>query len=166
MHRTIISATVLGLFASVASADVIVTFDEGAPKDRFTFENTSTCLTGPLTVAIDLSGSAANLVFDVTGEGAGVEVFQPFDLVKGSAQVVDMPMVKDGDTGLSISLTALATPVAFTIDVDDTIGQREITVSRSEIEGASASVSFGGSLYEANFTTQANAVIETPDCQG
>lgn len=57
---------ILCLAATSAHADVTATFRDGAPVDRFTFAPQDTCLTGPVIVAIDLSGSDAGLIFDIT----------------------------------------------------------------------------------------------------
>ena len=132
----------VALTAGTASADVVVRFDEGAPKDRFTITNTSACALGGVEITIDLAGSAAGLIFDVTGAGAGVEVFQPFELVRGGDVVTTAPEVGDGDTSVTLTLDGLGPQqdVAFTIDVDDTTGGREITVNGSEILGASVEV--------------------------
>ena len=64
-----------------AAADIVVRFDEGAPKDSFTITNADNCALPLTAITIDLAGSAAGLIFDVTGSGAGVSVFQPFQLV-------------------------------------------------------------------------------------
>lgn len=156
----------LALTTSAAHADVTVTFNEGAPKDRFTIANTSTCALDALTVQIDLGTSAAGLIFDTTGGGAGVEVFQPLELVSGAKHVKVMSPVKDGDNAVMFRLTDLgsATPVAFTVDIDDTIGQREITVSRSEIEGASVTVVYAGSITSGVFGQNAIAQVPVADC--
>jgi len=68
-------ATALTLCATPAFADIEVTFLESAPKDRFTFTNTGACDLGPAVLSLDLAGSAAGLIFDTSGAGAGVEVF-------------------------------------------------------------------------------------------
>lgn len=155
-------STVLG--AVPALANVEVTFREGAPKDRFIIANTGGCAPGAVDITIDLSGSSAGLIFDVTNSGAGVEVFQPFVLVSGQSFVKSAPVVKDGDNKVTLSLSNLikGQPVAFTVDVDDTAGAREITVSGSEIAGASISVEGGATGV---FGTNAIASAELPDCK-
>ncbi|MFK8034362.1 MAG: aggregation factor core [Hyphomicrobiales bacterium] len=152
------------LGALPALANVEVTFREGAPKDRFVIANTGNCATGPVDITIDLSGSDAGLIFDVTNSGQGVEVFQPFVLVSGKSFVSDAPVVKDGDNKVTLSLSDLVEgkPIAFTVDVDDTAGGREITVSGSEIAGASISVSGGASGV---FGTNAIAQAKAPGCK-
>jgi hypothetical protein len=54
------------------SAAIGVRFIEGAPKDRF----------------------------DVTGTGAGIEMFQPFELVVGPEALATRPKVVDGERGI------------------------------------------------------------------
>jgi len=77
------------LITSPVLADIEVTFLESAPKDRFTFTNTGACDLGPAVLSLDLSGSAAGLIFDTSGDGAGVEVFQPYETNLGQIRVSD-----------------------------------------------------------------------------
>ena len=74
---------IAGISSAPVQADIVVNFVESAPKDRFVIENTGECEFENLVVEIDLSGSAGGLIFDTTATGAGVEVFQPFE-VRGS----------------------------------------------------------------------------------
>lgn len=154
------------LMAQTASADVNARFIEGAPKDRFEISSVSECLKGPLTVTIDLTGSAGGLIFDTTGQGAGVEVFQPFELVSGTDMVVQAPAVLDGDKALSLGLSGLPKDqvIAFTLDVDDTGGAREITVSGGEISGASLIVQTEDSVRSAIFDKDATATLTQSLC--
>ena len=101
--RTTLTVLALAL-ASTAQADIAVQFIEGAPKDRFRITNQSGCPTGPIDVVIDLSASPAGLIFDTTGAGAGVEVFQPFEMVEGMSNVDATNRVSDGDTRAEISI--------------------------------------------------------------
>jgi polyisoprenoid-binding protein YceI len=93
-------ATAALFCATTAAADLIVTFDEGAPKDRFTFQNTGTGSLPAATLRIDLKNSAGGLVFDV----------------------------------------------------DDTLGQREITVNDAEISGAEGSITAQNLRSSASFS--------------
>jgi hypothetical protein len=95
-----------------------------------------------------------------------VQVFQPFRLTEGATLVQDTPQVQDGDQTLTLSLRDLPVgqSVAFTIDVDDTIGQREITVSGSEIAGARVAIGLTGLRALGKFDTTARAVIPLPSC--
>lgn len=111
-------AAALTLCNTSVFADVNLRFIEGAPKDRFEITSISECLTGPLTVSINLEGSVGGLIFDITASGVGVEVFQPFELVAGQAMVSQSLAVVDGDKALSLGLRVLPKDqvVAFTLD--------------------------------------------------
>lgn len=149
-----------------AVADISVRFDEGAPKDRFTFENVGSCPISASKLVLDISGSKAGLIFDTTGSGAGVEVFQPFEIVNGSKSLAAVTPVKDGDSEITLSIADLqpGAKIAFTIDVDDTAGGREITVSGSEIEGALVTFSNKGKTATSALSSSATALIKTGAC--
>lgn len=155
------------LAAFPAAADLRVRFIEGAPKDRFVITNEARCAVLQSEFVVDLAGSAAGLIFDVTGEGAGVQVFQPFELLDGAAALNAIPKVSDGDTRLSLSIRSLApgAQIAFTIDVDDTLGPRGITVSDAEIAGATVRLVSGGVTRSGTFSPRSEAVVKTPACQ-
>lgn len=162
MFRIPLATTLVCFAAQTAPADVSLRFVEGAPKDRFVLTTSgAACAATPMDVTIDLDGSAGALVFDVTEAGAGVEVFQPFELVEGADLVTSRTDVKDGDTQVQLGLTGLASSqnVTFTIDVDDTINAREITVTDSEIEGAVLRVTLNGQDKQAVFGANAVALI-------
>ena len=165
MNRLILLAAVM-LTAAPALADVQVRFIESAPKDRFEITNLAACPLRKTDVTIDLSGSAAGLIFDVTGSGPGVEVFQPFDLVSGADALSKLPDVVDGDTAVTLKISELGPNqrLAFTIDVDDTAGRREITVSGSEISGAVISVADGLTTNSATFDATRTALVTTARC--
>ncbi|MFK7762070.1 MAG: aggregation factor core [Roseobacter sp.] len=152
--------------ATPAMSDVVVQFDEGAPKDRFTISNTGTCPLGNVTVVLDLGASAAGLIFDVTSSGAGVSVFQPLELVAGAEYLASVPEVKDGDTRLELPLTALAPGgrIAFTIDVDDTAGTSETMVTGSEMAGATVSIQPQAGGNEAVFSSTPIATVTYNSC--
>lgn len=152
--------------ATTATADLAVRFDEGAPKDRFTVTNTGDCALPAMVVTLDLGTAPAGLIFDVTGAGAGVEVFQPFEMVSGGDVLIDVPQVLDGDNAVQLNLRGLAAgaDVAFTVDVDDTGGGREITVSGSEIAGASVHLTMGDVMQSGVIDTTARAVLPTTAC--
>ncbi|MEM1074527.1 MAG: aggregation factor core [Pseudomonadota bacterium] len=154
--------------AAAALADIQVRFNESAPKDSFVVRNAGDCTLSDLSITIDLATSQAGLIFDVTGSGAGVEVFQPLEWVSGGDALRSVPEeVKDGDTQLTLDVRALGAgdEIAFTIDVDDTIGQREITVSDAEIEGARVTASKDGKRRDAHFDRSALAVVALTGCR-
>lgn len=153
-------------FATAAQADLKVNFYEGAPKDRIQIVNTGACAISASSVAIDLSQSLGGLIFDVTASGQGVEVFQPFEIVQGGQALARIPAVLDGQKRIELEITSLAPSeaIVFTIDVDDTIGQREITVTGSEFSGATAAYSRGGEPVLATFLTGSEVTIPIPSC--
>ncbi len=158
------------LLSQTALADVTVRFTESAPKDSFRIVNAAACATGPIQVTVDLSGSASGLIFDTTGQGAGVEVFQPFELVAGGDVVATSGTVSDGDKSVTLGLRDLPVggEVAFTIDVDDTLpssANGQIMVSGSEIAGATArAVQPGGVTSSGTFDAKGMATLAMPDC--
>jgi hypothetical protein len=115
---------------------------------------------------INFADSNAGLIFDVTGAGAGVEVFQPFEITAGAQYLTAQPSITDGAQRAVLDMSGLGVneTIAFTIDVDDTGGAREITVADSEISGTSVSLSTGGTTYSAVMDAQALASLTTPTC--
>lgn len=157
----IITPTALSLLSLTAfsHADIRIQFDEGAPKDRFTISNLSGCDLASGTIMIDLSKSSAGLIFDTTGRGAGVEVYQPLEITQGKDMLVNTPSVSDGDNSIELAFNSFANgdAISFTIDVDDTIGQREITVSNAEISGAAFSMTSGRQNISGSFDETSSA---------
>ncbi len=152
--------------AGMAQADIAIRFDEGAPKDRFTLTNTGACAITDTALTLDLGSAQGKLIFDVTAQGAGVQVFQPFELTAGSSALTTTPQVTDGQSTLRLEIGTLPaqTAIAFTIDVDDTLGQREITVAGAEIAGATVTLTQGDTTTTARFSADATATLPQPDC--
>ncbi|MEB8433852.1 hypothetical protein OO007_16565 [Cocleimonas sp. KMM 6892] len=154
----------------LAYADVEVTFVESAPKDRFEIKNTSECVLKDLVLNVDLSNSAGRLIFDTSATGAGVEVFQPFEVVKGKLTLISSTTVKDGDKTLSLSIESIEPnkSASFSIDVDDTLAQSElgnIRVSGSEISNGLIAVNLKNKKpYKATFNKNGKALIKLPPC--
>ena len=149
---------ILSLFATPAIGGVDVMFQEGAPKDRFVITNTGCPLTD-VTLVIDLSTAPAGVIFDVTGQGAGVEVFQPIEVVSGEVAIA--PVV-DGDQVLHMHFPvfAPAEQVIISADLDDQSSQSDlgqIRVSGSEIAGASVAMVANGLQTDARFDVDAAA---------
>jgi hypothetical protein len=74
--------------------------------------------------------------------------------------------VLDGDQVVSLNLNHLKKGqiFAFTIDVDDTAGSREITVSGSELSGAVVIMETSNGAYSATFDEYSRAFIKFEDC--
>ena len=90
---------------------------------------------------VDLSKSAAGLIFDTEPTGRGVEVFQPLEVTQGADFLVEAPVTQDGasKTELVVSELPPSGAIRFTVDVDDTLTASDlgqIRVSGSEIVGA------------------------------
>ncbi|MCK0151195.1 hypothetical protein MWU54_14235 [Marivita sp. S6314] len=167
MTRTCVAAALLTLGTATASlADLHVSFRDGAPKDTFRIVNNSGCATGPMTLSIDMTPSAGQLIFDVTSAGAGVEVFQPLEVTKGADFLNGRPDVLDGQKTLDLNIANLpgGAEIAFTIDVDDTMGAQEITVNGSEMSGSTVAATLAAMRVDATFDASAIAKIATPAC--
>lgn len=162
----ILLATLLMLTAPKSYADIEIRFNEGAPKDIFTLENMSECNLNDVMLEIDLSNSAGKLIFDTTATGAGVQVFQPFEVRHGSMSLSSATEVRDGESGLSVKIDQInaGNSVSFTIDVDDTLPRGElgnIRVSGSEIEGGAVYLSLPDTdRVAANFSKDATATLK------
>ncbi len=151
--------------ASISSADISIRFIEGAPKDRFVIQNSGNCDFQDFDVLLDLSSSAAGLIFDTTSQGAGVEVFQPMEIVAGQSFLGEFDAPTDGDNKFNIPFKTLpkGAEMAFTIDVDDTLknsASGQIIVRGQEIEGATVSV--GNAV--AAFDRSSRAQVAVPTC--
>lgn len=166
--KSLFLATVFCTSISVyAIADIAVTFDEGAPKDRFTFTNTGACNILNAKVTLDLSSSKSGLIFDVTGSGAGVNVFQPLEIVSGADALYRIPETKDGDNQIVFDIRELKAGqnFAFTIDVDDTMGGSETIVVNTEIEGAKVDFLQNNTSVSGFFDSNAETTLSLSPCK-
>lgn len=151
--------------ATTAQADITLAFYESAPKDRFVLTSAS-CPLSDITVEIDLSPSAGRLIFDVTGAGAGVEVFQPVEVQQGTASVI--PVV-DGDQVLRFDVAALPAGETLVIsaDLDDVLDQSDlgqIRVAGSELDGATVMLDGLGPQVRATFQDGTNRISLPHSC--
>ncbi|MCP4824563.1 MAG: aggregation factor core [Shimia sp.] len=160
------AALTLPFTAATGQADLHVRFIEGAPKDRFEITNHSACTISSSTITLDLASSQGALIFDVTGNGAGVEVFQPFEIVSGREALATLPTILDGQNAVDLPISTLVSgaSIAFTIDVDDTLGAREVTVTGSEISGATVKLVGSDAPQRARFDTEAKAQVTGLTC--
>lgn len=156
----------LAMMAAPALADLDIEFIEGAPKDRFVISNSSSCRLARPELTIDLKTASAGLVFDVAENGAGLEVFQPFDVIEGAYHLAERPIVQDGATAITLKFRALPAwqQVTFTIDMDDTDSTRGITVSPQELRGASVTLHADSGLHFGAFDDFARARVLIPGC--
>lgn len=150
------------LFAAPATAqELIVQFLDGAPKDSITLVN-SGCDLSDAMVMIDLDGSQGGLIFDVTAGGAGVDVFQPVEITSGYGA---LSKVRDGDRRLQILVRSLAAGDTFGVsaDLDDTRSDREITVTGSEMAGATVRIALKDRVVSGVFDTAGTAKLALPN---
>lgn len=165
----LLSTILIAGLSGLASADIEVRFYESAPKDRFVITNTGGCDTGPFELEVDLTSSIGALIFDTTGAGAGVEVFQPFEIARGRMELVT-GTVRDGDRRLKLRFFQLAprAEAAFTIDVDDTLQESElgqIRVVGGEMAGSRLHLQREGrDVLTGTFSRRNLAVLELSDC--
>ena len=161
-----LACIVLALSASPLSAMIRAEFREGAPKDSFVLTHDGACPLGPLSVEIDLSGSAGGLIFDVTERGAGLSVYQPFEVEEGAALLASVSDVRDGDTALRLDLRAFppGETIRFTIDLDDTAGASQTVISEAEIAGATLRVTGAFGVSEGRFDTGSMAEANVAAC--
>lgn len=158
------------LYSATLQANVQVEFFEDKPKDRFVISNTGNCNWRNLVVEIDLSQSAGGLIFDTSAAGAGVEVFQPFEVESGVIELLSADSVSDGDTGLVLKIPELLAgqSASFTIDVDDTLTRSErgkIRITGSEIQSGSISIRFDDMFeVQAVFDQDSKAAVLPPHC--
>ena len=164
--KPILTTLATTLIATPALADIRVSFIEGAPKDRFMISSTGNCDIGKTEILLDLTGSSHGLIFDTTGAGQGVSVYQPFQIVSGADLLSASPTVLDGDQSIRLFLAALpkGKQVAFTIDVDDTAGVSETMVSGAEITGATVRVQTAGGETSGTFDATSSASVPLNDC--
>ncbi|MBR7889753.1 hypothetical protein J9B83_12490 [Marinomonas sp. A79] len=164
-----ITASVILLAAQAAHADIEVSFVDSAPKDRFVITNMGECVLNNVELTLDLSNSVGRLIFDTTATGAGVEVFQPFEVRKGELTLLSASNIQDGDSSLSLMIETIDPKgsVSFTIDVDDTLVKSEygnIRVSGSEIANGNVMLTTNKTLSTATFNSYGKALVTLDDC--
>lgn len=133
---------------STCTVDVSFAFTESAPRDRFEFRNESSAGQSIQRLRLALARSAGRLFFDTVQGGAGVDVFQPFQVDSGDARLAADPAVKDGDDRLELVFERFepGQRFQFSIDVDDRLGDSDMgptRVSGREMEGAVLTVVVG-----------------------
>lgn len=136
--------------SDICAFSSIARFIESAPRDRFSIQNTSAEGWLIHRIQLDLDDTEGKLIFDVTAEGAGVEVFQPFrDEAEGKANLLNAPRILDGDTKIDLNFENFTSgqQYQFSIDVDDQLAQSQlgqIRVSGSEMMGATMILDISG----------------------
>lgn len=154
-----------------AVAAIEIKFLEGAPKDRFVVLNNGTCDLSNFTLAFDLTNTRGELIFDTTADGAGVEVFQPFETQEKGIGLVNAATVVDGDKALSIHIESLPAKneFSFTIDVDDTLANSDlgqIRVTDAEMQNGRITLTgIGSEELNTIFDASSTALIDANLCK-
>ncbi len=172
---TLLVAFLLSSATAVGAANqttLLVTFSESAPKDSFTITNAGNCKINELELRIDLASSKGGLIFDPTGSGAGVQVFQPLEVTTGQSYISAVSKVSDGGRDVDLRLNSFVpgAEVSFTVDVDDTLPRErselgQTRVSDAEISGALIySKADNGASAKATFGADATAQIPRIPC--
>lgn len=170
LFKTTLLSVLAFLSIGFAQTTLEVRFIESAPKDRFVISNLGECNLSNFVLTIDLTESKGKLIFDTTETGAGVEVFQPFEVTEGNIELASTDFVNDGDTILSLQISELDgnTKSSFTIDLDDTLENSDlgmIRVTGSEIEGATVNITTTNELQlSSNFSNKSTTSITLDSC--
>ena len=170
LFRTTLLLILAFISIGFAQTTLEVRFIESAPKDSFVITNLGECNLNEFVLTIDLTDSTGKLIFDTTETGAGVEVFQPFEVVKGNIELVSSDFVNDGDKILSLQINELAgnSSSSFTIDLDDTLVNSAlgmIRVTGSEIANATITVSTEDEQsFSAIFNDKSTATLPLTEC--
>lgn len=153
---------------------ISVVFREGAPVDKFKIQNQSKNWQIK-TIDIDLSTSQGRLIFDTISGGKGVEVFQPYKSVSGSAKLSTVAMVEDGEDAIKLNFENFSTgdSYTFSIDVDDQLKASDlgqIRVTGAEIAQAKAVFTIENSdgsqvTKEAWFDDKSKAILKAKSCK-
>ena len=160
----------ISMLSATVYADIQVSFKDGAPKDKFVIENTSTCAVKDISMTIDLLQSTGRLIFDTSESGKGVEVFQLFEVTRGQIALKANTQVNDGATQLSLDIKTIAANdfASFTIDVDDTLSTSQlgnIRVTGNEIANASVLININGDeIVKAAFDLDGKALVTMSKC--
>ena len=164
------SLLLVALAATPALADIRVSFVDSSP-DQITIRNRSGCALGPFELTIDLGRSAAGLIFDTSGTGAGYAAFAPLEVVSGAEQLLGISAVTDGDSRLRLELDFLdsGASLVLAVDVDDTSTESaggRTTIAGSEIAGAvaEAQLGAGGPSYPGVFGVDGVAIVPLEAC--
>ena len=151
-------------------ADLLIQFEEDAPKDRFIITNASACELAAAILELDLRGSQSGLIFDTTQGGAGENVAQPLEVADGGAFVLSTPSVSDGAQSFQLELKSFkrGAAILLTVDVDDSVPSGPMGVqmiSGSEIAGSAAEMRFpGGDRARAMFDDRGELKLSLPAC--
>jgi len=108
------------LYVHSASAEIMISFEESAPKDRFSVSNWSSCEITAGSITFDRSSATSELLFDTEPSGPGENVAQPFEIEltkKVSATSIPVP---DGASSAEIRFSDFSPGGEIVVTVDIT----------------------------------------------
>ena len=168
---TLAAAAILTIITAPANADLLVRFEEAAPKDRFVVTNDTGCTFARGVLVISLEPSPRGLLFDTVRGGAGENVAQPLEIaVAENVDVVTAPVV-DGAHSAKVAFNGFPPEgrLVITVDVDDSDRSGPLGVqmiSNSEMAGALVRVVLeGGVAGAAVFNAEGEARVAAPGCR-
>lgn len=167
MSRQVLAAAALMCAAATAAESQILVEHRSAPlADQITLSNVSECPTGPLDIAIYLSGSVGELV--VSGDAkAKLSAGSKIKVTDTNGAPVDVTV---GENALFFAVTNFAPGHGIEVDVPlsselDDGELRAVRAAGAPIAGAEAVVSASGDTqWIGLFGRDGQAMVETPAC--
>lgn len=167
MSRQVLAAAALVCAAATAAESQILVEHAPAPlADQITLSNISECATGPLEIAIYLSGSVGELV--VSGDAkAKLSPGSKIRVTDASGSPVDVIITENA---LFFAVTNFAPGYGIEVDVPlsselDDGELRAVRAAGAPIAGAEAVVSGAGDAqWLGLFGRNGQAMVETPAC--
>lgn len=167
MSRQVLAAAALICAAATAAESQIRAEYSPAPlADQIILSNVAECPTGPLEIAIYLSGSVGELV--VSGDAkAKLSVGSKVKVTDTNGEPVDVTVVEDA-LFLTITNFAPGHGIELNVPLDSELDDGELRSVKSAgalISGAEAVVSGPGDAFWVGlFGTDGQATVETPAC--
>ncbi len=167
MSRQVLAAAALMCAAATAAESQIRAEYTQAPlADQIILSNVAECPTGPLEIAIYLSGSAGELI--VSGDAkAKLSVGSKVKVNDTNGNPVDVTVVEDA-LFLNVSNFAPGHGIELNVPLDSELDDGELQSVKSAgalIAGAEAVVTAPGDVYWIGlFGADGQATVETPAC--
>lgn len=167
MSRQVLAAAAFFCAAATAAESQILAEHNPAPlTDQITLSNVAECPTGPLEIAIYLSGSAGELI--VSGDAkAKLSPGTKIRVNDTNGEPVDISVLDDA-LFLTVTNFAPGHGIHLNVPLSSELDDGELQAVRAAgalISGAEAVVSAPGDAYWVGlFGTDGQATIETPAC--
>ncbi|MDG1972047.1 MAG: hypothetical protein P8I56_13940 [Paracoccaceae bacterium] len=167
MSRQVLAAAAFMCAAATAAESQIRAEYTAAPlADQIILSNVAECPTGPLEIAIYLSGSAGELIVSGNAE-AKLSLGSKVKVNDTNGNPVDVTVVEDA-LFLTVTNFAPGHGIELNVPLDSELDDGELQSVKSAgalIAGAEAVVSAPGDAYWVGlFGTDGQATVETPAC--